>query len=123
MGGLWGGRDDRDQAMKKQTKQAESLHRQEDFVRQYDEMVTAALTRLTRWAFPGSQVECQGATWQLWHTTEAGKRYVDVSVTLQFQKDRPGSFLCSDSLQPEIAKLTREDLDDALRMAICSLAG
>ncbi len=91
---------------------------------QYDPVVTKALERLTRWAFPDSQIERESPVkWQLWHTTDEGKKYIDVAVTLQFRKGQPDGFLCSDSLQPQIAGLTREDLDDALRMCICSLTG
>jgi hypothetical protein len=114
MGGLFGGKNSAGrEAEKQQETQAAA---------QYDEMVSKALQRLTRWAFPDSQVERQGATkWQLWHTTDSGKKYIDVSVELKFDKGKPKSFICSDSLQPEVARLTREDLDDALRMSICSI--
>ena len=89
---------------------------------QYNEMVTKALERLTRWAFPDSQVERKDqVTWQLWHTTENNKKYIDVSVELQIKHGKPRSFLVCDSIQPQTAELSREDLDDALRIAICSL--
>ncbi len=89
---------------------------------QYNEMVTKALERLTRWAFPDSQVERKDqVTWQLWHTTENNKKYIDVSVELQIKHGKPRSFLICDSIQPQTAELSREDLDDALRIAICSL--
>ncbi len=90
---------------------------------QYDDMVTNALKRLTRWAFPDSQIERKDAvTWQLWHTTDGGKKYIDVAVELQFRKGQPVAFLCSESLQPQTAELTREALDDSLRMCICSIS-
>jgi hypothetical protein len=93
-----------------------------DSANQYNEMVTKALERLTRWAFPDSQVERKDAvTWQLWHMTDEGKKYVDVSVELQFKKDRPVSFWCDGSLQADSAKLTREGLDNILRICICSI--
>jgi hypothetical protein len=44
-----------------------------------------------------------------------------VAVTLHFDEDQPTSFFCDGSLQCQTAELTREDLDDALRMCICSL--
>lgn len=89
---------------------------------QYNEMVTKALERLTRWAFPDSQIERKDqVTWQLWHTTENNKKYIDVSVELQIKHGKPRSFLIADSIQPQTAALSREDLDDALRIAICSL--
>ena len=95
---------------------------QAEAANQYDDMVMNALKRLTRWAFPDSQIERKDAvTWQLWHTAEGGKKYIDVAVELQFRKGQPVSFLCSESLQPQTADLTREDLDDALRMCICSV--
>lgn len=89
---------------------------------QYDDMVTKALLRLTRWAFPDSQVERRDAlTWQLWHLTDQGEKYIDVAVTLQFKKGKPSAFFCSDSLDPQLVdELTREALDDALRQCICS---
>jgi hypothetical protein len=96
---------------------------QQDDLEKYDEMVSKALDRLTKWAFPDSQVERkERAIWQLWHTTNDGKKYIDVSVELQMKHEKPGSFLISDSVQPQTAELTREDLDDALRIAICSLS-
>lgn len=89
----------------------------------YDGMVTQALERLTRWAFPDSQIERPTLNkWQLWHTTDDGKKYVDVSVELQFSKGQPKSFFVDGSLQTVVAKLNREDLDDALRQSICSLS-
>ena len=97
-------------------------NQQEEYTNQYNEMVTKALERLTRWAFPDSQVERKDqVTWQLWHTAENKKKYIDVSVELQIKHGKPASFLIGDSIQPQIAELTREDLDDALRIAICSL--
>ena len=96
---------------------------QPDDVEKYNEMVSGALQRLTRWAFPDSQVERKDqVNWLLWHTTENNKKYIDVSVELQMKHGKPASFLISNSVQPRMAKLTREDLDDALRIAICSLS-
>ncbi len=124
MAGLFGGRDRDEQKMEKQQQQAQQKSDQTYYANQYDGMVTKALLRLTRWAFPDSQVERTDAvTWKLWHTTDDGEKYIDVAVELQFKKGRPESFMCSESLQPEVAELTREDLDDALRMCICSISG
>jgi hypothetical protein len=96
---------------------------QSDELEKYNEMVSRALQRLTRWAFPDSQVERKDqVNWLLWHTTENNKKYVDVSVGLQMKHGKPLSFLIVDSVQPQTAELTREDLDDALRIAICSLS-
>jgi hypothetical protein len=96
---------------------------QPDDVEKYNEMVSGALQRLTRWAFPDSQVERKDqVSWLVWHTTENNKKYIDVSVELQMKHGKPASFLISNSVQPRMAKLTREDLDDALRIAICSLS-
>ncbi len=87
------------------------------------EMVTKALERLTRWAFPDSQVDRKNElTWQLWHLTETNEICVDVQVELNIKKGVPSSFLISQTAQPEIARLNREDLDEQLRIAICSLA-
>jgi hypothetical protein len=95
---------------------------QQELSNQYNEMVTKALERLTRWAFPDSQVERKNqVTWQLWHTAENNQKYIDVSVELQIKHGKPRSFLIADSIQPQTAELSREDLDDALRIAICSL--
>ncbi len=96
----------------------------DEIANQYDEMVTKALERLTRWAFPDSQMERKDqVTWQLWHTAENKEKYIDVSVELQIKRGKPESFLIGDSIQPQIAELSREDLDDGLRIAICSLSG
>jgi hypothetical protein len=90
----------------------------------YNEMVSGALQRLTRWAFPDSQVERKDQlNWLLCHTSDNNKKYIDVSVELQMKRGKPVSFLIGDSVQPQTAELTREDLDDALRIAICSLSG
>lgn len=124
MSGLFGGTSREEREAGKQQKQAQSKHQQAEAAQQYDGMVTKALERLTRWAFPDSQIESQGVgKWQLWHTTDDGKKHVDVAVTLEFDDDRPKSFLCDESLHMESAELTREDLDDALRMCICSISG
>ena len=89
----------------------------------YDEMVTKALERLTRWAFPDSQVERVGPVkWQLWHNTENNQKYIDVSVELQIKHGKPSQFFISDAADPRLAGLSREQLDDALRIAICSLS-
>jgi len=124
MSSLFGGKSREERETERQQKQAQLQHQQAEAAKQYDEMVTEALERLTRWAFPDSQVERQGVgRWQLWHTTDDGKKYVDVDVMLQFDEEQPTSFLCDESLQIRIAELTREDLDDALRMCICSISG
>ncbi len=92
-------------------------------IEKYNEMVTKALGRLTRWAFPVSQIERKNElTWQLWHLTEANEIYVDVQVELNLKKGVPSSFLISQAAQPEVARLTFEDLDEELRIAICSRA-
>jgi hypothetical protein len=122
MGGLFGGKSREEREAQKRQKQAQLQYRQADAADGYDDMVTQALERLTRWAFPDSQVERPSVgKWQLWHTTDDGEKYVDVAVELQFDKGRPKSFLCDGSLQLAIAELTREALDDALRQSICSL--
>jgi len=124
MSSLFGGKSREEREAEKQRKQAQFQRQQEAAARQYDEMVTKALERLTRWAFPDSQVEFQDVgKWRLWHTTDDGKKYVDVEVSLQFDGDQPTSFLCSESIEPQIAELNRESLDDALRMCICSIGG
>ena len=121
---LFGGKNRAEREAERQEEQAQQLRLQAKAASQYDTMVTKALERLTRWAFPDSQVERPKAgLWQLWHTTEDGSRYVDVAVTLQFDGDRPTSFICDESLYMSDAELTREDLDEALRRCICSLNG
>ena len=124
MSSLFGGKSREEREAEKQQKQAQLQRQQAKAAEQYDGMVTQALERLTRWAFPDSQVERQAvATWQLWHTTDDGKRHVDVAVTLEFHESQPTYFLCGESLHEETAELNREDLDDALRMCICSING
>ena len=124
MSSLFGGKSREEREAEKRQKQAQLQRQREQAAEQYDGMVTQALERLTRWAFPDSQVERPGVgTWQLWHTTDGGKKYVDVAVTLEFHEGRPTSFLCNESLHPEEAELNREDLDDALRVCICSISG
>jgi hypothetical protein len=52
----------------KRQKQAQRQHRQAGAANLYHGMVTQALERLTRWAFPDIQVERQGVgKWQLWN--------------------------------------------------------
>jgi hypothetical protein len=124
MNSLFGGKSREERETERQQKQAQLQRQQTEAANQYDGMVTKALEQLTRWAFPDSQVERHGVgMWRLWHTTDDGKKYVDVAVMLQFDEDQPTSFLCDESLQSRIAELTREDLDDALRMCICSISG
>lgn len=124
MGGLFGGPSREERKATKQQHQAQSRGHQAEAAGKYDAMVTKALLQLTRWAFPDSQVESDGVgKWQLWHTTDDGEKYIDVAVTLEFEGDQPRSFLCDQSLHGESAELTREDLDDALRMSICSIGG
>jgi hypothetical protein len=56
-------------------------NQQEEYTNQYNEMVTKALERLTRWAFPDSQVERKDqVTWQLCHTAENKKDLLQKSV-------------------------------------------
>ena len=81
MNGLFGGKSREERDAERQQKQAQSQHQQAEAANQYDGMVTKALERLIQWAFPDSQVERQGiGRWQLWHTTEDGKKYVDIAV-------------------------------------------
>ena len=121
MSGLFGGKSREEREAERQQKQMQSQHQQAEAANQYDEMVTKALERLTRWAFPDSQVERQGVgMWQLWHTADDGKKYVDVTVELYFDKDRLESFFCDGSISSQMAELTREALDEALRRSICS---
>ncbi len=124
MRSLFGDRSREGRELDKKQKKELLQHRQAEAAERYDEMVTKALGRLTRWAFPDSQVERPSPDkWQLWHTTEDGKKYVDVAVTLEFDEDEPESFLCDKSLYMAKAELTREDLDESLRRCICSLSG
>ena len=88
----------------------------------YNEMVTKALERLIRWAFPDSQIErVDQVKWQLWHNNENSQKYIDVSVELQIKHGKPSQFFVSDAANPRLGGLSREQLDDALRIAICSL--
>ena len=125
MSGLFGGKSREERETEKQQKQAQLQRQQAEVANQYDGMVTKALEQLTRWAFPDSQVERHGVgMWQLWHTADNGEKYVDVAVTLEFDEDRPTTFLCDGSLSFAIAEqFTREDLNDALRRCICSISG
>jgi hypothetical protein len=124
MSSLFGGKGREGRKAEKQQKQAELQYQRTEVAKQYDEMVTKALERLTRWAFPDSQIERHGVgMWQLWHTTDDGEKYVDVAVTLQFDEDQPTSFHCDGPFGLEIAELTREDLDDYLRLCICHMRG
>jgi hypothetical protein len=92
-------------------------------VEECNDMATKALARLTRWAFPDSKIERKNEhIWQLWHTADNNEKYIDVQVELKMKKDKPDSFLISQALQPQVSDLSREDLDDALRIAICSLS-
>ena len=114
MSGLFGG---------ERREEREAERQQAEAANQYDRMVTQALERLTRWAFPDSQVERRpDVKWQLWHTTDDGEKFVDVAVELYFEKGRLKVFICDGPLQITTAELTREALDDALRECICSRA-
>jgi hypothetical protein len=111
-----------DQTMSIKTLKGDAMSDPADPTEKYDKMVSAALKRLTQWAFPDSQTERKNKlTWQLWHLTDKNEKYVDVEVELRMKKSKPDSFLISQSVQPQEADLSREDLDDALRIAICSL--
>ncbi len=121
MSGLFGGKSHEEREAEKHQEQTQLKCLQAKAANQYDGMVTKALERLTRWAFPDSQVERQSVgVWQLWHTTDDGEEYVDVTVELQFDKGQPRSFFC-EAVSSQITELTRETLDDALRLSICSL--
>ncbi len=99
------------------------MNGQPESIEKYNEMVTKALGRLTRWAFPDSQVERKNElTWQLWHLTNTNELYIDVQVELNLKKGVPSSFLISQAAQPEVARLTFEDLEEELKVAICSRA-
>lgn len=99
------------------------MNTQPESIDHYNQMVTKALERLTRWAFPDSQIErTNERTWQLWHTADTNEKYIDVEVELRFKKGKPESFLISESAQPQVSELSRESLDEALRIAICSFS-
>ena len=124
MSGLFGGKSDEEREAKKRQKEAQLEGRQTELANRYDDMVTKALERLTRWAFPDSQVEREeGAEWQLWHTADDGEKYVDVTVTLYFEKGEATCFMCDGPLYLASAELTREDLDTGLRQCISSVHG
>ncbi len=121
MSSLFGGKSREERESEKQQKQAQLQHAQKIAADKYDGMVTKALEQLTHWAFPDSQVERpEVARWQLWHTTDKGKKYIDVAVELEFDNDEPTSFVCSESSCITDAELTREDLNEVLRVCICS---
>ncbi len=123
--GIFGGKSHEEREAAKRQEQVQLHRKQAAAADQYDEMVTKALVRLTRWAFPDSLVERpQFDKWQLWHTTDRGKKYIDVAVTLEFDEDKPESFLCDECLYDAVSEdLTREALDEALRQCICSIHG
>ena len=118
MSGLFGGKSREEREAEKQ----ELEHLQREAADKYDATVTKSLEQLTRWAFPDSQVQRSGAAeWELWHTTDNGEKYVDVTVTLEFNDDKPDYFDCETQTNSEITNgLTRERLNDALRWAISS---
>jgi hypothetical protein len=106
MSGLFGGKSREEREAERQQKQTQLPSRQAEVANQYDEMVTRALERLTHWAFPDSQVERQAdGKWQLWHTTDDGEKYVDVTVELNFERGRPEAFSCDGPLQITTAEL------------------
>jgi len=76
---------------------------------------------LTHWAFPDIRAEYdEGVAWQLWHTADDRQKYVDVTVTLQFDGDALAYFECKTHENDESTDgLTREELNDALRWVIC----
>jgi hypothetical protein len=117
MSGIFGRKNPQEQAQLEQTRQV--------VAGQHEPMVRAALEQLTTWAFPGSQVESAGTgTWQLVHTSASGEKIVDVTVTLEFKKDRPVA-LTTDHYRDGFGRssgtltLDRESLDDALRRCLC----
>jgi hypothetical protein len=121
MSSLFGGKSREERESEKQQKQAQLQHAQKNAADRFDAMVTKSLEQLTRWAFPDSQVEHpEVAKWQLWHTTDEGEKYVDVAVELDFDDDEPSLFICSESSCITEAELTCEDLNEGLRVCICS---
>ncbi len=110
MSSLFGGKSRERRETDRQPKQAQLQRQQAEAANQYDGMVTKALERPIRWAFPDSQVERQSVgKWQLWHTTDDGRKYIDVAVTLEFDEDQPMSFLCAESLYMASAELTETE--------------
>ena len=121
MSSLFGGKSREEREAEKQQRQAQLQHQQKHAAEQYDDMVTKALEQLTHWAFPDSQLECNDAgEWRLVHTKDNGEKYVDVTVTLEFDKERPISFTCDSPVNCGSAELDREDLTENLRLCICS---
>ena len=81
---------------------------QTDPADKYDKMVSAALERLTRWAFPDSLIERKNKlTWQLWHMTDNNEKYVDVEVELRMKKNKPDFFnitICATTKSRSVAR-------------------
>jgi len=117
MSGLFGGKSREERELEIQ----QALLRQHEAANPYDGLVTKSLEQLARWAFPDSQVERSGAAaWKLWHTTDHGEKFVDVTVTLDFDGDQAECFECETELNSETTDdLTRESLNDALRWTVC----
>ena len=117
MSSLFGGKSREDREAEQQQQQ----QRQQSLARQFEPLVTRALEQLTRWAFPDSQVEYNGAAaWSLWHNADDGQKYVDVTVTVEFNGDTPEYFECqTQNHSDNTDSLTREDLNDTLRWVIC----
>jgi hypothetical protein len=118
MSPLFGRKDSQEQARIEQARQAAAGQR--------DPMIRAALEQLTTWAFPGSQVESAGTgKWQLVHASAGGGKIVDVTVTMEFKKDRPVA-LSAEHYRDGRGRITgtltmeRESLDDALRRCLNS---
>jgi hypothetical protein len=96
-------------------------HKKRDIADAYDEMVTKALERLTRWAYPDSVIERSGdLEWQLYHNKTDGRKYVDVIVQLEMNKDEPVEFCCENEGFVEMAELTFEELNNSLRYCVCN---
>jgi len=129
--GLFSGKSRQEREIEKVQAQAQLEQIRHSVADKYESMVTAALERLTRWAFPDSVVEePRAGVWQLWHTTAAGEKHVDVVVELEFDDDEVDEdtlcLSCTHSWQDGDSEyectppLTAEDLDHALRCCICA---
>ena len=129
--GLFHSRSDQPNQKALQEQQLQNQLRQAAAV--YDGVVTAALQRLTHWAFPGGQIDrvdeaTAGYAWQLWHTRADGSQFVDVLVQVYFEERRPDraqAFLIKSKTPGGRSTATQqalqpEDLDYGLRVCVTS---
>jgi hypothetical protein len=94
-------------------------------VGQYQAMVQSVLEQFIQTDFTDSKIQRNDPSeWELRHAAENGEIYTDLKIQINFDGDRPKSFMCAfyrtNGMHMRQAPLKREALIQAIRKSISS---